>query len=84
MSLTPKVKNVVLVHGAWADGSSWSKVTHLHLIWVSQIRFTQMAQESTRLDYLHEVEHMRERVLRLEQAIAEAVKLASPALQEVI
>jgi transposase len=28
--------------------------THLHLIWVSQIRFTQMAQESTRLDYLHE------------------------------
>src|SRR6266481_4160736 len=58
--------------------------THLHLIWVSQIRFTQAAQESTRLDYLHEVEHMRERVLRLEQAIVEAVKLASPALQEVI
>src|SRR5260370_35433670 len=57
---------------------------HLHLIWVSQIRFTQAAQESTRLDYLHEVEHMRERVLRLEQAIVEAVKLASPALQEVI
>src|SRR6266849_1983269 len=58
--------------------------TYLHLIWVSQIRFTQAAQESTRLDYLHEVEHMRERVLRLEQAIVEAVKLASPALQEVI
>jgi hypothetical protein len=34
---------------------------------------TQAAQESTRLDYLHEVEHMRERVLRLEQAIVEAV-----------
>jgi hypothetical protein len=29
---------------------------------------------------MHEVEHMRERVLRLEQAIAEAVKLASAAL----
>src|SRR3984885_9107801 len=58
--------------------------THLHLIWVSQIRFAQAAQESTRLDYLHEVEHMRERVLRLEQAIVEAVKLASPAMQEVI
>jgi len=25
-----------------------------------------VAQESTRLDYLHEVEHMSERVLRLE------------------
>ena len=22
----PKVKNVVLVHGAWADGSSWAEV----------------------------------------------------------
>jgi len=26
MSQTAKVKNIVLVHGAWADGSSWSKV----------------------------------------------------------
>jgi len=58
--------------------------TYLHLAWVSQIRFAKAAQEPTRLDYLHEVEHMRERVLRLEQAIVEAVKLASLALQEVI
>jgi transposase len=43
-----------------------------------------MAQDATRLDYLHEVEHMRERVARLEQAITEAVKLASPSLQQVI
>src|SRR5260370_34486326 len=58
--------------------------TRLYLIWVAQLRFTQMAQEATRLDYLHEVEHMRERVARLEQAITEAVKLASPALQQVV
>jgi hypothetical protein len=38
-----------------------------------------MTQAATRLDYLHEVEHMRERVERLEQAITEAVQLASPA-----
>jgi pimeloyl-ACP methyl ester carboxylesterase len=25
----PSVKNIVLVHGAWADGSSWSKVVPL-------------------------------------------------------
>src|SRR5438552_10712064 len=25
----PRVRNVVLVHGAWADGSSWSKVIPL-------------------------------------------------------
>src|SRR5665213_3250361 len=58
--------------------------TRPDLIWVAQLRFTQIAQESTRQDYLHEVEHMRERVSRLEQAIMEAVKLASPVLQAVI
>ncbi len=58
--------------------------TQAHLTWVRQIRFSQMARESTRLDYLHEVEHMGERVVRLEQAIAEAIKLASPQVQEVI
>jgi transposase len=58
--------------------------TRPYLIWVAQLRFTQIAQESTRQDYLHEVEHMRGRVERLEQAIMEAVKLASPSLQQVI
>jgi transposase len=58
--------------------------TQSYLAWVRQIRFHQVAQESTRLDYLHEVEHMAERVKRLEQAIQEAVQLASPELQEVI
>lgn len=55
-----------------------------YMAWVRQLRFPQPAQESTRLDYVQEVEHMGERVKRLEQAIAEAVKLASPQLQEVI
>jgi transposase len=36
------------------------------------------------LDYLHEVDHMGERVKRLEQAITEAVKLATPAVREVV
>lgn len=55
-----------------------------YMAWVRQLRYEQAAQESTRLDYLHEVEHMGERVKRLEQAITEAVKLASPELREVI
>ena len=58
--------------------------TLAHLAWVRQIRFAQLAQQSTLLDYLHEVEHMGERVKRLEQAIAEAAKLAAPELQGVI
>jgi transposase len=58
--------------------------TLAYMAWVRQLRFQQVAQESTRLDYLHEVEHMGKRVVRLEQAITEAVKLASPAIQEVV
>jgi transposase len=58
--------------------------TQQYLIWVKQIRFSQVAQESTRQDYLTEVEHMGERVVRLEKAIEEAVKLASPEIQEVV
>jgi hypothetical protein len=37
-----------------------------------------MAQEATLLDYLHEVEHAAARIMRLDGAIAEAVKLAPP------
>jgi transposase len=58
--------------------------TQSYMAWVRQLRFPQIAREFTRLDYLHEVEHMAERVKRLEQAITEAVKLASPELREVI
>jgi len=58
--------------------------TQAYMIWVKQIRFSQVAQESTRLDYLTEVEHMGERVARLEKSIEEAVKLASPEIQEVV
>lgn len=58
--------------------------TQAYMMWVRQIRFAQMAQEATRLDYLHEVEHMGERVVRLEQAIVEAIQLASPQIQEVV
>ena len=58
--------------------------TQAYLTWVKQIHFTQAARESTLLDYLHEVEHMAERVKRLEQAIADAVQVASPQMQEVV
>ena len=53
--------------------------------WVKeQVHFEQPAQEYTLLDYLHEVEHMTDRIRRLEQAIGEAIKLAPPRMQEVI
>jgi transposase len=62
-------------------GKAW---TLPYLAWVRKLHFTQPAQEYAMLDYLHEVEHMNERVLRLEQAIAEAVKLSPSWMQEVV
>ena len=59
--------------------------TQKYQAWIQeQVHFEQPAQEFTLLDYLHEVEYMADRIRRLEQAIAEAVKLAPPRMQEVI
>lgn len=62
-------------------GKAW---TLPYMAWVRQLRYPQAAQEWTRLDLMHEVEHMAERVKRLEEGIREAVKLAPAAMQEVI
>ena len=58
--------------------------TEPYMAWVRQVGFEQAAQQATFLDYLHEVDHMAARVKRLEQTITEAVKLASPQVQEVV
>ena len=60
---------------------SW---TERHMRWLEQVRYTQPAQEATRQDCMNEVEHMRARVKRLEEAILEVVKQAPQAMQEVI
>jgi transposase len=58
--------------------------TQTHLTWVRTVHFAQAAQEVTLLDYLHEVEHVADRIARLEQAIDEAVKAAPERLRAVI
>ena len=58
--------------------------THKHLDWVRAVHFEYAAQEATRLDYLHEVEHMADRLGGLERAIDEAVKTAPERLRAVI
>jgi transposase len=58
--------------------------TQAYMTWIKQIHFVPAARESTLLDYVHEIEHMAERVKRLEQAIADAVQVASPQMQEVV
>ena len=58
--------------------------TQTHLTWVKTVHFEHAAQEATLLDYLHEVEHMADRIERLERAIDEAVKTAPERMRAVI
>ena len=58
--------------------------TERHAEWLQQVRYTHPAQEATLLDCLHEVQHMDERVKRLEQSIVEVIQLAPASMQEVI
>jgi transposase len=56
-----------------------------YLEWVKrEVRFEQMAQEATLLDYLQEVEHAAARIARLDGAIEEAVKVAPRKMRAVI
>jgi transposase len=79
-----RLSKFLLRHGRRAPAGikAW---TRKYEQWIrEQVHFEQPAQEYTLLDYLHEVEHMGERMRRLELAIEEAVKLAPPQMQEVI
>ncbi len=58
--------------------------TERYMRWLARVRYTQPAQEVTRLDCMNEVEHMSARVKRLEEAILEVVKLAPQPMQDVI
>jgi transposase len=58
--------------------------TERYMRWLAQVRYTQPAQEVTRLDCMNEVEHMSTRVKRLEEAILEVVKQAPQPMQELI
>ena len=40
--------------------------TQRYLLWVKGVRFAEAAQEATLLDYFHEVDHMADRLTRLE------------------
>src|SRR5207244_8568650 len=52
--------------------------------WVQTVHFEHAAQEATVLEYLHEVEHMTDRIERLERAIDDRVKTAPERMRVVI
>jgi hypothetical protein len=65
----------LLRHGR-RPSSPMNAWTQMHLTWVKTVHFEHAAQEATLLDYLHEVEHMADRLERLERALDGAVKTA--------
>jgi transposase len=78
-----RLQKFLLRHGRRppAGTKAW---TERYRRWLASLRFEQAAQEATRLDYLAEVEHARERLGRLEQALDEAVTTAPAAMRAVI
>jgi transposase len=61
--------------------STWSLK---YVEWIRTLKYDHVAQQATLVDYLAEVDHASERIRRLEQAIDDAVKQASPSVRAVI
>ena len=68
-------------HHRPAGMNAW---TQRHLAWVKTVHFSPAAQEATLVDYLHEVEHMADRIMRLETAIDQAVEQVPTPMRAVI
>ena len=58
--------------------------TERHAEWLQQVRFQHPAQEATLLDYRNEVQHMDERVKRLERSIVEVIQVAPAPMTDVL
>jgi transposase len=59
--------------------------TAAYLNWVKkEVQFDQPAQDATLTDYLHEVEHAQDRIVRLEQAIDDAIKTIPERMRAVV
>jgi transposase len=74
----------LLRHGQRApeDMKAWTKK---HLEWIkTHVRFDQAGLEAAFADYVQEVDHCSERIVRLEKAIAEAVEQSPLSMRAVI
>ena len=55
-----------------------------HRDWLRAVTFEHAARQATMVDYLGELDHVIDRVRRLEQAIDDAIQQAPPLLREII
>lgn len=61
--------------------SAW---TQKYVDWIRTLTFEHVAQQATLVDYLGEVDHLEQRVARLEASIDEAMKSAAPTIKAVV
>ena len=79
-----RLSKFLLRHGQRApeNTKAWTKK---HLEWIkTHVHFDQPALEAALADYIQEVDHCADRIVRLEKAIVEAVEQAPPSMRAVI
>ncbi len=75
----------LLRHGVRPPETIKKNWTQKHMDWLrSHVSFDQFALTAPFLDYVHEVEHAAERLVRSEKAIDDAIAQAPPEIQEVV
>ncbi|RPI72538.1 MAG: IS110 family transposase [Geobacteraceae bacterium] len=79
-----RLSKFLLRHGR-RPASKMSAWTDAYLNWVKKgVHFDQPAQEATLADYLHEVEHARDRIARLEKAIDDSIETMPEKMRAVV
>lgn len=80
-----RLSKFLLRHGRRPPEDVKKNWTNKYLSWIKErVHFDQPALEATLLDYVHEVDHMAERIQRLEKAVDEAIEKAPPEMRAVI
>ncbi len=80
-----RLSKFLLRHGRRPPEDVKKAWTLKYMTWIQEhVHFDQPALETTLLDYVQEVEHMAERIVRLEKAITEAIQKAPPEIRAVV
>ena len=75
----------LLRHGRQRPATLKTAWTRGHLEWIkTAVHFEQPAQEIVLAEYVHQVEHVAARIIRLDVAITEAARTAPPQMRAVI
>jgi transposase len=79
-----RLSKFLLRHGR-RPASKMSAWTAAYLNWVKKgVHFDQPAQEATLADYIHEVEHVQDRIARLEKAIDDSIETMPEKMRAVV